>query len=150
VLPTIATRRLLLTPFADTDINALHEFWCEPEVREYLWDNVEITRARAAEVVHSSIASITRNGVGNWTIRTRSDHSLIGFCGFTLMKNEIDIELMYALRRQFWGLGMATESSQAALDWLWSSTTFNRIYAQADRHTKPPFLCGHVSSGNAP
>jgi RimJ/RimL family protein N-acetyltransferase len=47
------------------------------------------------------------------------------------MRNEIDIELMYALR-QFWGLGMATESSQDALDWLWSSTTFNRIYAQAD------------------
>ena len=45
MLPTIATRRLLLTPFADTDINALHEFWCGPEVREYLWDNVEITLA---------------------------------------------------------------------------------------------------------
>jgi hypothetical protein len=36
-------------PFASEDLDALHALWTDPDVRRYLWDDIVISRERAAE-----------------------------------------------------------------------------------------------------
>jgi [ribosomal protein S5]-alanine N-acetyltransferase len=39
---------------------------------------------------------------------------------------------MYGLLPQFWGKGIATEASGAALDYIWNSTAFPQVWARTD------------------
>jgi hypothetical protein len=39
---------------------------------------------------------------------------------------------MYGLESAYWGKGLATEASRAALAWLWNSTGYSRVYARTD------------------
>jgi ribosomal-protein-alanine N-acetyltransferase len=57
---------------------------------------------------------------------------IAGFCGFRFIDAGPEIELMYGLRGEYWGKGLATEASFAALDYLWRSTAFQRVYARTD------------------
>jgi RimJ/RimL family protein N-acetyltransferase len=40
---------------------------------------------------------------------------------------------LYGLAPEHWKEGLATEACVAALDYLWRSTAFPRVYARADR-----------------
>ena len=58
-----------------------------------------------------------RHGYGIWMFRDRTDGQFVGYCG---VKNiEIDgkteMELLYALRAEYWGKGLATEMADAVL-----------------------------------
>ena len=124
-LPILTTPRLTLVPYSEADIDALHAVWIDPDVRRYLWDDIVISRERAAEMVRDEIS-----GIGHWTVRTTLQGPVIGECGFRSYDD--GIELFYSLARPHWGQGLAYEGSQAALAYAWSSTPFDRVYARID------------------
>jgi ribosomal-protein-alanine N-acetyltransferase len=129
-LPEIRTERLFLRSFSEQDVDALHRLWTDPGVRRCLWDDIVISREQAAEVVRSAVLACQE--VGYWTLRPAEDGEVIGFCGFRSIENGPDIELMYGLLPQYWGRGLATEASRAALDFLWNNTRHDRGYARTD------------------
>jgi RimJ/RimL family protein N-acetyltransferase len=131
-LPVLTTPRLTLVPYAESDIDALHAIWTDPDVRRYLWDDIGILRERAAEVVLDSIATARSHGIGYWTVRTRTGGPIIGDCGFHFFDGTDKIELFNSLARAYWGQGLAFEASQAVLRYAWTSTPFDRIYARID------------------
>jgi RimJ/RimL family protein N-acetyltransferase len=123
------------------DIDALHALWTAPEVRRYLWDDVVITRDRAADVVESHLVTVESHNIGYWALHTPPPETeagapIGGFCGFRFIDNTPEIELMYGLRGEHWGKGLATEASLAALDYLWRSTGFQQVYARTDPPNK--------------
>jgi len=130
-LPSIRTERLRLRPWGLEDVDVLHRLWIDPEVRRYLWDDVVISRDRAAEAVAAHFASLARHGFGCWIIHAE-DVDVIGFCGFRPMSDRGEPELLYGLLPQYWGRGLATEASRAALEYLWSHTSCHRVFAKTD------------------
>lgn len=132
MLPVISTARLLLTPFRATDIDRLLALWTEPAVRRFLWDDIVIPRARAAEEVTRGLESEEQFGIGYWIIELNHGKGLAGFCGFRFIDKGPEIELMYGLRQNHWGRGLATEASRAILRWLWESTGHQRVFARTD------------------
>jgi [ribosomal protein S5]-alanine N-acetyltransferase len=130
---SIRTPRLTLRPWKERDVDALHQLWQDPDVRLYLWDDIAISRERAVEAVRSHFESVAKLGIGYWALRLRDVERLIGFCGFRSVDETQEIELMYGLLPEFWGRGLATEASQAALEFLWKKTRYARVYARADR-----------------
>ena len=68
-LPVLETRRLTLRPFGVEDLDALHAIWTDPDVRRYLWDDLIISRERAAETLADAIATAAKDGIGYWTLR---------------------------------------------------------------------------------
>jgi RimJ/RimL family protein N-acetyltransferase len=119
------------------DIDGLHALWTAPEVRRYLWDDVVITRDRAADVVESHLATVASHNIGYWALHipppgTEVRAPIAGFCGFRFIDNTPEIELMYGLRGEHWGKGLATESSLAALHYLWRCTGFQQVHARTD------------------
>jgi RimJ/RimL family protein N-acetyltransferase len=63
--------------------------------------------------------SWTTDGVGKWLAHDRSDSSLVGPGGFTLidLDGEAVLELGWPVRDALTGRGYATEIGRAALEW---------------------------------
>ncbi len=57
---------------------------------------------------------------------------MTGFCGFRFFGDGPEIELMYGLRAEYWGMGFATEACLAAIEYLWRSTGVQQVYARTD------------------
>ncbi len=136
-LPSIRTDRILLRSWQREDVDAQHGLWTRSEIRRYLWDDVVITRDIAEEAVQSHLDATDQLGIGFWAIHTPpsvsvSDASIAGFCGFRSIDDSPEIELLYGLRGEYWGHGLATEACAAALDYLWRSTSYYCVYARTD------------------
>ena len=131
-LPEIRTNRLLLRSFRREDAAALHALWTAPEVRRYLWDDVIIASGTVREIVEAHLDTELRLGIGFWTIALLGEPPIIGFCGFRPVDSGPEIELLYGLRGEHWGGGLATEACLAAIEYLWRSTDYPRVYARAD------------------
>ena len=129
-LPVLRTPRLVLVPFAPEDLDALHALWTDEHVRRYLWDDIVISRERAAETLDGALASAADGPVGHWSVRQTVDGPIIGDCGFRYVGEEV--ELMYCLLRPFWGQGLALEGCRAALEYLWRVMELPGIIARAD------------------
>jgi RimJ/RimL family protein N-acetyltransferase len=114
------------------DIDRLHALWTQPDMRHFLWDDIIISRDRAAEEVERGLENEARYGIGYWIIEPQKDDDLLGFCGFRLIDQGPEIELMYGVARTSWGKGLATEASRAVLAWLWTSTNYQRVFARTD------------------
>ena len=63
-MPSLNTDRLILRPIASSDLAALHEFWNNPEVRRYLWDDQQMSREAVAEIVAASENCFAELGSG--------------------------------------------------------------------------------------
>ena len=136
-LPSICTDRLLLRSLQPDDVDALHSLWTAPEVRRYLWDDVVITRETVQQVIESHLAAVDQLNLGYWAIHVLhlaapGEPRIDGFCGFRLIDNGPEIELLYGLRNEHWGKGLATEACTAALEYVWRVTSYERVYARTD------------------
>jgi RimJ/RimL family protein N-acetyltransferase len=114
------------------DIDPLHAIWTQPDMRRFLWDDIIISRDRAADEVKRGLENAARYGIGYWIIEPHKERDLLGFCGFRLIHHGPEIEMMYGLERAYWGKGLATEASRAVLAWLWTSTSHKRVFARTD------------------
>lgn len=136
-LAVMRTERILLRAWTREDVDSLHGLWTQPEVRRYLWDDVAITRDTVEKMVESHLDMVNRHGIGYWALHILPPISLVGapmagFCGFRFIGDSSEIELMYGLRVEYWGRGLATEACIAALEFLWRSTKLAQVYARTD------------------
>ncbi len=79
--PTLRTPRTDLRPLTAADLDAAHALWTDPDVRRYLWDDVVISRERAAEALARSEGDFTSHGYGLWAVYQHHGGPLLGFCG---------------------------------------------------------------------
>jgi [ribosomal protein S5]-alanine N-acetyltransferase len=128
----IETERLHLRPCVEGDVDALHRLWTDAQVRRYFWDDAVIERARAAEVIESSVESFGAHGFGQWVISPKGGEDLIGFCGLRHFGEPPEVELLYGLAPSFWGRGLATEAACAMLCDGFGRLGLGRIYAGTD------------------
>ena len=133
ILPVLQTARLLLNPFEAEDGEMLHALWTDPDIRRHLWDDEVIPPARAAATVDAAIESARASGVGMWTLRAVSAPSiLIGFGGLRPLPDGTAVELLYGLRPDCWGRGLATDASEAILRYAFGTLALPRVLGGAD------------------
>lgn len=73
--------------------------------------------ARVRQDLEVGLEHWVRYGFGIWMFRDPTDRRLIGRCGLrhVEVEGEEEIELLYALRSECWGQGLATEMAAASL-----------------------------------
>lgn len=112
--PILETRRLLLRPFRDTDAQALLDPLADPEVNRYLPEHplngLPEARAYIARM-HQNYA----HPEAAWyaVCRKGSDRAI----GSVTLKAGGARDLGYALQREAWHQGFATEAAGAVLEW---------------------------------
>jgi len=129
---SIDTARLRLRPYRESDLDALHALWIDPQVRRYLWDDRIIERPLAAEVMRASIASTAAEGFGHWAVCPAGADRLIGFCGFRRLDDGPEVELLYGLEPAHWRRGLATEAARSMLRFGFEELGFARVFAVTD------------------
>lgn len=68
-------------------------------------------------------------GYGMSTLVERASGEVVGFCGLVHPGGQPEAEIKYALKRRYWGLGLATEAVRAMLDYGASARGLRRIIA---------------------
>ena len=129
--PVLRTLRAVLRPLGVADLDAIHALWTDPDVRRYLWDDVTITRERAAGVVAASADNFRSRGYGIWGIRADDGGPLMGFSG-AIPAEDGGAELIYGLLPAWWGRGLATECAGAVLDHLFDTAGQSGVLALTD------------------
>jgi RimJ/RimL family protein N-acetyltransferase len=124
---TLATPRLALRPCTTADVDALHALWTDAAVRRWLWDDIVIDRATAADVVAASEASFAARGFGQWCVEVREGDGLVGFAGLREVQGQSDIEVLYGFLPSRWGRGLALEAARAVLAHGFETVKLTRI-----------------------
>ena len=132
----VETDRFLLKEIVPDDAEWLFELDSDPEVHRYL-GNRPVTDIRQCD---SIIAHIRRqyeeNGIGRWAVVRKSDRAFIGWCGLKL-EEKVRTEgpyydLGYRIIRKYWGMGVATETARASIEYGFNQLGLSAIHAAAD------------------
>src|SRR5438046_2222303 len=116
--PILNTARLRLRPVAEKDLEPLWALWTEPQVRQFLWDDVVIERDQARETIRD-FAGLAAEGLGLWTIvQCEAAAGLIGCAVLTRVSTAAQyyppiagaVEPLIALAPKFWHHGYALET----------------------------------------
>jgi RimJ/RimL family protein N-acetyltransferase len=116
----IRTKRLLLRPWRDDDLESFAALCADPVVMEHfpsVW-----TRERSETAMALIRAHIEREGWGLWAVELPGVESFIGFTGLSrpsFLPGEIEVG--WRLARHAWGSGYATEGAAAAIDWAFAN-----------------------------
>ncbi len=129
----IETARLRLRPFVPEDFDDLFRLYSDPEVMRYVGKGV-----RTREETEASLAKImghwSQLGFGLWAAHDKQSGSFVGRCGLQPLADTGEVELGYAFHREFWGRGLATEGSAAAVRFGFETLKLSRIVAIAVPH----------------
>lgn len=116
-MESFATARLRATKLSLADREDLVALHLDPEVSRYLGG---VRSAEATDrYIETGLKHWDDHGVGLWTMRGL-DGAFLGRAALRYidLEGEREFEIAYALARNAWGLGLATEISVALVD-LW-------------------------------
>lgn len=116
--PVVTTTRLRLEPLAPDHLESLYQIYQEPAVGRFLITR-PADRAEFERVFQHALSFGASHGM--WAIYARPANELIGRVGFFAFGAERRPELAFLLSARFWGRGLATEASRAALDFGFST-----------------------------
>jgi RimJ/RimL family protein N-acetyltransferase len=137
-VPEIETERLRLRPLGVGDLDAWHhQIFSDPNVTRYLPVGKPIPREDVVERLASQVQSWQIRGFGVWAVLQKPSNQLMGHCGFVTPEESDSIELIYALGRDWWGRGFATEAAAACLRHGFELLNFAEIAALVFTENEP-------------
>ena len=128
-VPEIVTERLRLRRMTEADLEDWYRLvFSDPEVMRYLPSGVPVPMTRTREVHGRWEDGWTRRGLAPWGIELRATGRLIGHCGLRHV-DELpgEVEVLYALGREHWGGGYATEAAGASVRYGFDHADLERI-----------------------
>jgi [ribosomal protein S5]-alanine N-acetyltransferase len=70
--------------------------------------------------------------IGRWAANEKATEKFVGSFAIIPIEDSDDIQLGYALLKENWGKGFASELTKAGLDYYFNNTNAHHIYAIAD------------------
>ena len=139
-LPALTTARLTLTPAGSDDVDLLWHVWRQPDVRRYLFDDVEVTRERVDEIVRDVVVPGRARGCGVWIVRAHGSDTVAGTAGVLPVTTSAlyapaltgEIEVLAAFDVAAWGRGYATETLETLIDYAFRVLGLVRVAAVVD------------------
>jgi ribosomal-protein-alanine N-acetyltransferase len=116
-LQIIDTPRLILREFSPNDTDALGGVLSDPETMRFY--PAPLDRIGVEEWIARNRRRYAKDGHGLWAMVLKTTGELIGDCGLTVqpVDSTDEIEIGYHVRRDYWGLGLATEAARACRDY---------------------------------
>ncbi len=130
---TVTTARIALSPFADTHVDSLLEFFRDPHVRRYLLDDSLVDREWVEDEVRASRERFDAGSLGLYAANLReAPGTLIGFAGFRPFYQPPVLQLVYGVGPAYVGHGLATEMARVVIDVAFNERGFREIRASTD------------------
>ena len=125
----LESERLLIRPFKIGDEQALFELNSNSLVQKYTGDTLVTTKKQAEEILHNIVLKDYQTyGYGRFAVIYKFDQKLIGFTGIKYLPEvNGESDLGYRFLPEYWGKGIATESSKMALEYGFKSLQLEKI-----------------------
>lgn len=129
IVPTLTTERLTLRAFAEQDLDAFAAMQADAEVMRHLGVGADAGRVRGRAESWANMAMFLGQwglrGCGSWAVEFEGQ--CIGRAGILWPEGWPGPELAYALAREAWSQGLATEAATAARDWAFDNMTLDSL-----------------------
>lgn len=124
----LETERLYLREFIPSDG---YHFYClnsDEDVIKYT-GNKPFKSISEAMIFIKDYSDYKRNGYGRQAVCLKETNVFLGWCGLKFENGEID--LGYRFYKKYWGIGYATESAKACIDFGFSKLNIQKIVGRA-------------------
>jgi len=132
----ITTKRLILRPITEADLQSFFELDSNPKVHVFLGNKPVKTIKESEAIITNILEQYKTYGLGRLAVIEKSTNEFIGWAGIKyerhLRKEFNYYDLGYRLKEQFWGKGMATEAALASLNYGFKDLRLKEIAAAAD------------------
>ena len=136
-VPVLHTERLVLRSFTQDDFEPFTHIVSDPEVVRYLDNGAPISRDDCWRGMALFIGHWHLRGYGWWAVEDRRTGELLGRLGFYSPEGWPGIEVGWLLRRDAWGVGLATEGAAAALNFAFDVVGAGHVISIIDpRNTR--------------
>jgi len=109
------TERLICRRLLPSDVDELYAVYSDADAMRWVDDGQPIQRDECSSWVTVTLNNYASRGYGMSTLVSQEDETVVGFCGLVHPNNQPETEIKYALHRQFWGAGLATEAVKGML-----------------------------------
>jgi len=130
----LRTSRLVLRQFTDGDLDDLTALDSDPEVMHFITGGLATPRREIEDEILPRWLRYYEEShtTGFWAADTRDSRRFVGW--FHLRPGDghssAEPELGYRLRRDHWGMGLATEGSRALIDLAFAGDDVQRVLAE--------------------
>jgi [ribosomal protein S5]-alanine N-acetyltransferase len=122
------TERLYVTRWKPRDLNALHELYNDPAIKEFILPQLTIEETRHIFEDQLSLYG-SHFPFGRYFIVEKLSNHFIGLLLLRKHNRKNEVEIGYSLVKNHWKKGYATEVVRKSIDWLFDSKQFSSIYA---------------------
>jgi RimJ/RimL family protein N-acetyltransferase len=111
----LETPRLILRPFKESDVEAAHVWFSDPEIfRFYTYGPYRSLEETANRICEYRL-QFEKHGFGKCIVVDKATGIPIGDAGLMLDEDHAEVHVGYKIARSHWGRGLATE---AAREWV--------------------------------
>ena len=130
----ITIQRLSLRPYAEGDIQAWQRWDVDPEVQKHLPEPVNKVVSEAEQSAYMK-ECLEENDGAYWSIVWNETGEVIGTVSITEINFHHGVgELGIVIgEKQFWGMGIATESIEAVIEYAKSTLKLRRLHAEYEQ-----------------
>ena len=135
--PELDTDRLILRLHTKEDADDILELKSDPDVMKYMDQHPP----KDKEEVLKSIKEIRndfkdKKGI-NWTLKLKDSIETIGYmCFWRIDHSNHRLEMGYALKKQYWNKGIASEAAMAVIDFAFEKLKAHSIMANINPKNK--------------
>ena len=122
----LETDRLLIREFVEEDAEAFFSFNGDSEVMRHTGEppSTSVNQVRQMIRVYPDYRT---HGYGRWAVVHKPDGLVVGFNGLKYLEDLCEVDLGYRLRVDYWGRGIATESSLEIVRYGFETLRLERI-----------------------
>ncbi len=126
----IETERTYINQIKPIDLEALYSICGNAELMKYVGDGKPLSKEQTQKWIDVSILNYKLKGFGMYGVFPKDNDTLIGYCGLIFSSDINDNELIYALDKQYWGKGLATEIANAVVKYGFEKLKIKTILHQ--------------------
>ncbi|GEQ85832.1 N-acetyltransferase GCN5 [Patiriisocius marinistellae] len=130
----LETERLLIRPFKIGDEKGVFCFSSNPEVQKYTSNTVLKTIEEAVSLIKNVwLKDYDTYGYGRFAVIDKTTNKIIGFNGLKYISEINQTDLGYRFLPEYWGKGIATESSKAIITYAFDTLKLSQLIAFVEK-----------------
>ena len=124
----LETKRLLMREFIMEDVEDSYQMNLDSEVTRYTNDGgVQNRKEIRHRIKNHVLGDYNKYGYGRWAVIFKPENKFIGFCGLKYIPELNEVEVGYRFMRDYWGIGIATESATPVVKYGFDKLDLDRI-----------------------
>lgn len=126
----LETERLILRPMNESDIEDVYKMRRDDEIMRFIREPV-MSRKEAEDWINMISSRWAKDEIGFCSVIERASGKFAGWCGLWQLKENNEIEVGYAIAKNFWKKGYASEAAEAVLNYAFNGLGLKTVVAVA-------------------